>query len=51
MGVIMQSFYWDSAKLENKEGEWWNFISSKIDSLGPQDLPQYGFLPQIKPQI
>jgi alpha-amylase len=33
MGVIMQSFYWDSPKLENKEGEWWNFINSKIPSL------------------
>ncbi|MFZ0453157.1 MAG: alpha-amylase family glycosyl hydrolase, partial [Ignavibacteriaceae bacterium] len=33
MGVIMQSFYWDSPKLENKEAEWWNFISSKIPSL------------------
>ena len=33
MGVIMQTFYWDCAKLENKAGDWWNFISSRIDSL------------------
>ncbi len=33
MGVIMQSFYWDCPKLEDKEFEWWNFINGKIKGL------------------
>ncbi|KAA9040949.1 DUF1939 domain-containing protein [Ginsengibacter hankyongi] len=33
MGVIMQAFYWDCPKLENKEFEWWNFITGKIKTL------------------
>jgi alpha-amylase len=33
MGVIMQSFYWDCPKLENKEYEWWNHVKSKVPSL------------------
>ncbi|MEP7231680.1 MAG: alpha-amylase family glycosyl hydrolase [Ginsengibacter sp.] len=33
MGVIMQSFYWDCPKLEDKEFEWWNFIKGKITGL------------------
>lgn len=34
MGVIMQAFYWDCPKLEEKEFEWWNFVKDKIPSLG-----------------
>jgi alpha-amylase len=33
MGVIMQTFYWDCAKLEDKAGEWWDYVSTKIPSL------------------
>ncbi len=33
MGVIMQSFYWDCPKLEDKEFEWWNFLKEKIKGL------------------
>jgi alpha-amylase len=33
MGVIMQTFYWDCPKIENKEFQWWAFITEKIKSL------------------
>lgn len=33
MGVIVQSFYWDCPKRENKEYAWWNHIKSKVSSL------------------
>ena len=38
MGVIMQSFYWDCPKLENKEFQWWLFVKDKI-----KDLSGIGF--------
>lgn len=34
MGVIMQAFYWDCPKSENREFEWWNLLKSRIPSLG-----------------
>lgn len=33
MGVIMQAFYWDCPKFENKEYQWWKHVSSKIPPL------------------
>ena len=33
MGVIMQAFYWDCPKQENREFQWWNHVKSKIASL------------------
>lgn len=33
MGVLMQAFYWDCPAIENRSGEWWNFIGTKIPSL------------------
>jgi hypothetical protein len=33
MGVIMQAFYWDCPRLENREYEWWNYIAGKIPML------------------
>ncbi len=33
MGVIMQAFYWDCPRLENKEYQWWNHVKSKVPSL------------------
>ncbi|MDB5277648.1 MAG: glycosidase [Ferruginibacter sp.] len=33
MGVMMQAFYWDCPRLENKEFEWWNFINEKTAEL------------------
>jgi alpha-amylase len=33
MGVIMQAFYWDCPRLENKEYQWWNYIKGEIPAL------------------
>lgn len=33
MGVIMQAFYWDCPRLEDKEFEWWNFLKEKVGAL------------------
>jgi len=33
MGVLMQAFYWDCPKKENREFNWWNFVRTKIPSL------------------
>ena len=34
MAVMMQGFYWDCAKEENKLGEWWNYLAEEIPKLG-----------------
>jgi len=34
MAVMMQGFYWDCAKDEDRLGEWWNYVIEKIPSLG-----------------
>jgi hypothetical protein len=28
MGVMLQAFYWDCPRAENREHQWWNFIKS-----------------------
>jgi alpha-amylase len=33
MGVLMQAFYWDCPKAENKEFQWWNHLRQHIPSL------------------
>ena len=33
MAVMMQAFYWDAPIKEQKEGEWWNYLSEKAPSL------------------
>ena len=33
MAVMMQAFYWDAPIKEQKEGEWWNFLSEKAPEL------------------
>ncbi len=33
MGVIMQAFYWDCPKLDNREFEWWNHVKTKVPAL------------------
>ena len=33
MGVIMQSFYWDCPRLENKEYRWWSLVAGQIPAL------------------
>src|SRR5580658_7514213 len=34
MAVMMQAFYWDAPRHENKEHEWWNFLAEKVEDLG-----------------
>jgi len=34
MAVMMQAFYWDSPRHENKEHEWWNFVAERVEDLG-----------------
>ena len=34
MSVMMQAFYWDAPRLENKEHEWWNFVAERVEDLG-----------------
>ncbi|MEO8764935.1 MAG: alpha-amylase domain-containing protein [Ginsengibacter sp.] len=38
MGVMIQAFYWDCPKLEEKEFQWWNFLVEKT-----QELSDVGF--------
>ena len=33
MGVLMQAFYWDCPKFENKEYNWWGYVKSKLPIL------------------
>jgi alpha-amylase len=33
MGVMMQAFYWDCPKLEQKEFGWWRYLTDKVSSL------------------
>ena len=33
MGVIMQSFFWDCPRLDNKEFQWWDYVRGQIPSL------------------
>ncbi len=33
MAVMMQAFYWDAPRIENQEGNWWNFIADRIETI------------------
>jgi len=33
MAVLMQAFYWDCPRHENREHDWWNFVTEKIPAL------------------
>jgi len=33
MGVMLQAFYWDCPKAEDREYQWWAFIESKLPSI------------------
>ena len=33
MGAILQAFYWDCPKAENREHQWWVLIKSKLPSI------------------
>ena len=48
MGVIMQAFYWDCPKLEEKEFKWWNFVSEKIPGLSKSGFTALWLPPATK---
>jgi alpha-amylase len=33
MGVMLQAFYWDCPKVENREHQWWAYIKSKLPAI------------------
>ena len=33
MGIIMQAFYWDCPRIEEKDYQWWNHVKDQIPSL------------------
>ena len=33
MGVIMQSFFWDCPRVDNKEFQWWNHVRGQVPAL------------------
>jgi alpha-amylase len=33
MGVMLQAFYWDCPRLENKEYKWWQYVREQIPAL------------------
>jgi alpha-amylase len=33
MGVMLQAFYWDCPKAENREHQWWTYIKSKLPAI------------------
>lgn len=38
MAVMMQGFYWDCIKEEDKLGEWWNYLAGEIPKLGKKGV-------------
>jgi alpha-amylase len=49
MGVMMQTFYWDCPKVDNKEFAWWNYIQGKISSLAQAGFSCLWLPPAHKP--
>ncbi len=33
MGVILQTFFWDCPRVDNKEFQWWNYIRQQVPAL------------------
>lgn len=33
MGVMMQAFYWDCPRVDNKEFQWWNYVREQVPAL------------------
>ena len=46
MGVIMQSFFWDCPREDNKEFQWWNYVRAQVP-----DLAKAGFTALWLPPI
>ncbi|MEK7432378.1 MAG: alpha-amylase domain-containing protein [Cyanobacteriota bacterium] len=48
MGVILQAFYFDCPEKENKEFEWWNFLTEQISFLKEQGFSALWLPPASK---
>ena len=48
MGVMLQAFYWDCPKLENREHQWWAFIKSRLPSIAQAGFTALWFPPANK---
>jgi alpha-amylase len=48
MGVILQAFYWDCPKAENREHQWWVFIKSKLPSIAQAGFTAFWLPPANK---
>jgi alpha-amylase len=33
MGIMMQAFFWDCPRVDNKEYQWWNYVGEQVPSL------------------
>ena len=33
MGVMMQAFFWDCPRADNREFQWWNYVCEQVPSL------------------
>ena len=33
MGVMLQAFFWDCPRVDNKEFQWWNYVCEQVPSL------------------
>lgn len=49
MGVILQAFYWDCPKIDNKEFTWWEYVQEKIPSLAQAGFSCLWLPPAHKP--
>lgn len=49
MGVMIQAFYWDCPKVDNKEFIWWNYIQEKVPSLAEAGFSSLWLPPVHKP--
>ncbi len=49
MGVMMQAFYWDCPKTDNKEYKWWEYIQGKLPGLANVGFTSLWLPPAHKP--
>ena len=49
MGVMLQAFYWDCPKEDNREFSWWNFVQERIPSLADAGFTSLWLPPVHKP--
>ena len=51
MGVMMQAFYWDCPREENREFAWWNYVREISLDLRASVSPTFGCRPPTKQPI